>query len=54
VYKFWCWRCVDVQKAAGEYAQTFIEFPQMQMGASFNMEAVKKQFEAAQRNFYSQ
>jgi arylsulfatase len=49
VYKFW--RCVDVQKAAGEYAQTFIEFPQMQKGASFNMDAVKKRIEAAQRKF---
>ena len=26
VYKFW--RCVDVEKAAGEYVQTFIEFRQ--------------------------
>jgi hypothetical protein len=36
----------------GELAQTFIEFPPMQKGAS--MEALRQQIEAAQGNFLSQ
>ena len=35
------WRFVFVQQVVGSYAQTFIEFPPMQKGASFNMEAIK-------------
>ncbi|WP_051953034.1 arylsulfatase [Methylocapsa aurea] len=52
VHEFW--RFVYVQKEVGAYAQTFIEFPPMQKGASFNMEAVKQQIEAAQRKFQAQ
>jgi len=52
VHEFW--RFTYVQKVVGEYAQTFIEFPPMQKGASFNMEAVKQQIEAAQKRFHSQ
>ncbi|HEY8030862.1 MAG TPA: arylsulfatase [Methylocella sp.] len=52
VHEFW--RFVYVQKEVGEYAQTFIEFPPMQKGASFNMEAVKEQIAAAQKRFHSQ
>jgi hypothetical protein len=37
----------------GELAQTFINFPPMQKGASFNMEALRQQIEAAQGNFLS-
>ena len=48
------WRFVYVRKAVGEFAETFIEFPPMQKGASFNMEAVKQQIEAAQKKFHSQ
>jgi len=44
-YEFW--RFVFVQQEVGKYAQTFIEFPPMQAGASFNMEAVKAQIENA-------
>ncbi len=52
VHEFW--RFVYVQKEVGTYAQTFIAFPPMQKGASFNMEAVKQQIEAAQKKLRSQ
>ncbi len=45
VHEFW--RFVFVQQEVGRYAQTFIEFPPMQTAASFNMEAVKENVEAA-------
>lgn len=45
VHEFW--RFTYVQQEVGKYAQTFIEFPPMQKGASFNMEAVKAQVEEA-------
>jgi arylsulfatase len=41
VYQFW--RFVFVQQVVANYAQTFIEYPPMQKGASFNMENVKEQ-----------
>ena len=41
VYEFW--RFVFVQQEVSKAAQSFIEFPPMQKGASFNMEAVKEQ-----------
>ncbi len=41
------WRFVFVQQEVARYAQSFVEFPPMQRGASFNMEAVKAQIEAA-------
>ena len=41
------WRFTYVQKVVGEYAQTFIQFPPMQRGASFNMEEVKRQVQQA-------
>ncbi len=44
-YEFW--RFVFVQQEVAKAAQTFIEFPPMQKGASFNMGAVKEQIEAA-------
>ncbi|WP_020177290.1 arylsulfatase [Methyloferula stellata] len=52
VHEFW--RFVYVQKEVGIYAQTFIEYPPMQKGASFNMETVKQQIEAAQKKLHSQ
>jgi arylsulfatase len=39
------WRFVFLQQKVAEYAQTFIEFPPMQRGASFNLEAVKAQIQ---------
>jgi len=45
-YQFW--RFVFVQQVVGKLAQSAIEFPPMQKGASFNLEAVKAQIEKAQ------
>jgi arylsulfatase A-like enzyme len=45
VYQFW--RFQFVQKEVARAAQTIIEFPPMQKGASFNLEAVKAQVEKA-------
>jgi arylsulfatase len=45
VYEFW--RFVFVQQEAAKAAQSFIEFPPMQGGASFNMSAIKEQVEKA-------
>jgi arylsulfatase A-like enzyme len=39
VYNFW--RFVFVQQVMGKELQTFLEFPPMQRGASFNLDAVK-------------
>ncbi len=36
-----------VQQEVAKAAQSFIEFPPMQKGGSFNMEAVKQQVERA-------
>jgi arylsulfatase A-like enzyme len=44
-YQFW--RFVFVQQQVEKLAQTALEFPPMQKGASFNLEAVKAQIEAA-------
>lgn len=44
-YQFWRFQFVQQQVAA--LAKTAIEFPPMQKGASFNLEAVKEQIEAA-------
>jgi arylsulfatase A-like enzyme len=43
VYEFW--RFVFVKNEVAKYAQTFIEFPPMQRGASFNLEALKEELE---------
>ena len=45
MYEFW--RFVFVQQEVAKLGQTFIEFPPMQKGASFNLEAVKEQIEKA-------
>ncbi len=41
------WRFVFVQEKVAALAKTAIEFPPMQEGASFNLEAVKQKIEAA-------
>ena len=46
-FKFEFWRFVYVQQEVAKLAQTAIEFPPMQKGASFNLEAVKEQIEKA-------
>jgi len=43
VYEFW--RFTFVQQEVGRYAQTFIEYPPMQEGASFNLAALKAELE---------
>ena len=47
-YEFW--RFVFVQQEVAKAAQSFTEFPPMQKGGSFNMEAVKQQIEKAIAN----
>jgi arylsulfatase len=46
-YKDWfmyeLWRFVFVQQELAKYAQTFLEFPPLQKGASFNLEALKEE-----------
>lgn len=46
-YAYEFWRYVYVQQEVAKAAKTFIEFPPMQRGASFNMEAVKAQIQKA-------
>ena len=50
-FKFEFWRFAYVQQVIGKWAPTFIEYPPMQAGASFNLEALKaemaKKMEAA-------
>lgn len=41
--KYEIWRFVFVQEQVAKFAQSFIEFPPMQRGASFNLEGVKEQ-----------
>ena len=41
------WRFVFVQKRVAALAKTAVEFPPMQKGASFNLEAVKEQIQTA-------
>jgi arylsulfatase len=45
VYEFW--RFVFVQQEVAALAQTALEFPPMQKGASFNLEAIKQQIDKA-------
>jgi arylsulfatase len=44
-YEYEFWRFVLAQQIVGQYAQTFIDFPPMQKGASFNMEQVKQELQ---------
>lgn len=48
-YKDWlayeCWRFVFVQKMVRKLAQTALDFPPMQKGASFNLQALKEELE---------
>jgi hypothetical protein len=41
------WRFVFVQQRVGALVQTALEFPPMQKGASFNLDAVKAEIEQA-------
>jgi arylsulfatase A-like enzyme len=46
-FKYQFWRFVFVQQEVEKLAMTAIEFPPMQRGASFNLDAVKAKIEAA-------
>ena len=48
-FKYEFWRFVFVQQQVEKLAMTAVEFPPMQRGASFNLDAVKAQIEAARR-----
>ncbi len=48
------WRFTFVQQKVAELAKTAIAFPPMQKGASFNLEAVKSQIEAAAKAHHGQ
>lgn len=48
-FKYQFWRFVFVQQEVEKLAKTAIEFPPMQRGASFNLDAVKAQIEAARK-----
>jgi arylsulfatase A-like enzyme len=52
VYEFW--RFVFVKQEIGNYAQTFLEYPPMQRGASFNLEALKAELEKKMEMLKSQ
>lgn len=44
-YAYEFWRFVFVKQEVAKVAQTFLEFPPMQKGASFNLEALKAEME---------
>ena len=48
-FRFEFWRFVFVQQQVGKLARTAIEYPPMQKGASFNLDAVKAKIEEAMR-----
>jgi arylsulfatase len=48
------WRFVFVQREVAKLAKTAIEFPPMQKGASFNLDAVKAQLEEAVQTRHGQ
>ena len=47
VYEFW--RFVFVQQLMAKEIQTFLDYPPMQRGASFNLEAVKAEMQERMR-----
>jgi hypothetical protein len=47
MFKYEFWRFVFVQQQVEKLIMTAIEFPPMQKGASFNLDAVKAKIEAA-------
>jgi len=49
-WAFEFWRFVFIQQKVGELAQTALEFPPMQPGASFNLSEVKAKIEKAMAN----
>jgi arylsulfatase len=51
-YEFW--RFVYVQQEIGQAAQTFLQYPPMQKGATFNLEALKQELEKKMEMLKSQ
>jgi arylsulfatase len=49
-YAFEFWRYVYVQQEIAEFAETFIAFPPMQKGASFNLDSIRQQVQEAARS----
>jgi arylsulfatase len=45
-FKYQFWRFVFVQQVMGKELQTFLDYPPMQRGASFNLDAVKAEMAA--------
>jgi hypothetical protein len=45
-YMYQFWRFVFVQQVMGKEIQTFLDFPPMQRGASFNLDALKAEMAA--------
>lgn len=48
------WRFVFVQKEVAQYAQTFLDFPPMQKGASFNLQQPKEELDKKMASHESQ
>jgi arylsulfatase len=48
------WRFVFVNREVATYAQTFLDFPPMQKGASFNLEALKQELEKKMQSHTAQ
>jgi arylsulfatase len=46
-YAYEFWRFVFVQQEVARFGQTFVAFPPLQKGASFNLEAIKEQIQKA-------
>jgi arylsulfatase len=53
-FKFEFWRFIFVQQEVAKAAQTFLEFPPMQKGASFNLEALKAELQKKMEMMKSQ
>ncbi len=49
-WAFEFWRFVFIQQKVGELAKTALEFPPMQPGASFNLEAIKEKIQKTMAN----
>jgi arylsulfatase A-like enzyme len=48
-FKYQFWRFVFVQQVVGKEIQTFLDYPPMQRGASFNLDAVKAEMQEKMR-----
>jgi arylsulfatase len=53
-WAFEFWRFVFLQQEMGKAAQTFLDFPPMQKGASFNLQAIKEELDRKMASHASQ